>query len=89
MSFTYYIVSKYLDIVEIDKIMERRGIWRKYKKEDKEELSFFHIDGGENMRNKAYYSLVAEMKNVLGDRKREIIRKVFMVLLPISGWRSS
>lgn len=75
MSFTYYIVSKYLDIVEIDKIMEKRGIWRKYRKEDKEELNFFHIDGGENMRNKEYYSLVAEMKNVLGDRKREIIRK--------------
>ena len=54
MSFTYYIVSKYLDIPEVDKIMERRGIWRKYKKEDKEELSFFHIDGGENMRNKQY-----------------------------------
>ena len=75
MSFTYYIVSKYLDIPEIDKIMERRGIWRKYKKEDKEELSFFHIDGGKNLINKKYYSIVSEMKNVLGDRKKEITRK--------------
>ena len=75
MSFTYYIVSKYLDISEVDKIMERRGIWRKYRKDKKEELNFFHIDGGENMRNRQYYSLSAELKNVLGDKKKEIIRK--------------
>ena len=75
MSFTYLIVTKYLDIQEIDKTMTERGIWKKYKKEDKEDLNFFHIDGGENMRNKEYYFLSAELKNVLGDRKREIVRK--------------
>ena len=75
MTFTYHIVSKYLDLNEVDKIMEKRGIWKKYRREDKEELNFFHIDGGENMRNKEYYSLKAEMKNILGDKKKEIIRK--------------
>ena len=73
MAFTYYIVSKYLDLNEVDKIMEKRGIWKKYKKGDR--LNFFHIDGGENMRNREYYSLSAELKNVLGDKKKEIIRK--------------
>ena len=75
MTFTYHIVTKYLDTLEVDKIMARRGIWKKYRKDKKEDLNFFHIDGGDNMRNKEYYYLSAELKNILGDRKKEIIRK--------------
>ena len=32
-------------VVKLDKTMKERGIWKKYKKEDKEDLNFFNIDG--------------------------------------------